>query len=82
MTSPWQEWKKKNIERQQSGAVSPVDFFNPDTEYASDELATHRYLMCSSCPSLIKATKQCKECGCFMNLKVKLASANCPLGKW
>ena len=82
MTTPWQEWKKKNAERQETGVVRPWDFFNPDTEYANEPLALERWNSCSKCPELIKVTSQCKSCGCFMKLKVKLEEANCPLGKW
>jgi hypothetical protein len=79
--SPWQEWKKKNAERQASGKVSPLDFVNPDTEYASIDEINARYAVCEQCPKLL-ASKQCKECGCFMPLKTKLLHASCPLSKW
>lgn len=62
--------------------VRPWDFLNPNTEYASDEVANKRFDACLGCDKLIKLTKQCKECGCFMNAKTKLAGATCPLGKW
>ena len=38
--------------------------------------------ICLGCDRLIKSTKQCKECGCFMNIKTQLPHASCPLGKW
>jgi hypothetical protein len=82
MTSPWQEWKKKNAERQASGRVSPVDFINPDTEYVPEDIAAERMQTCLDCPKLIRATHQCRECGCFMKIKTKLAAATCPLNKW
>lgn len=62
--------------------VKPWDFLNPKTEYAEEKLAKDRLSICYTCPQLIKATKQCKKCGCFMHLKTKLAEATCPLGKW
>jgi len=43
MTNPWQEWKKKNAERQATGVVRPWDVFNPDTEYADDPTALDRW---------------------------------------
>ncbi len=76
MTSAWQEYKKK------LGATRPWDALSPKTEYATEETATDRLAICEQCPSLIKLTSQCKECGCFMKLKVKLQKAACPLGKW
>jgi hypothetical protein len=65
-----------------SRAVRPWDLLNPKTEYAEEKLAKDRMSICMTCPQLIKATKQCKKCGCFMHLKTKLAEATCPLGKW
>ncbi len=82
MTSPWQEWKKKNLERQETGVVRPWDVVNPDTEYAAEDVAEARMQLCLDCPKLIPATHQCSECGCFMKLKTKLLHAKCPLNKW
>tara|TARA_Y100001963_G_C6462933_1_gene301015 strand:- start:148 stop:516 length:369 start_codon:yes stop_codon:yes gene_type:complete len=41
-----------------------------------------RWDECSSCEYLIKATNQCKKCGCFMKVKTKISTARCPIGKW
>ena len=74
--SAWQKYK------QNLGDTRPWDFVNPNTEYAPEELSTSRYEICKSCPELIKLTKQCKQCGCFMAAKTKLNNAVCPIGKW
>ena len=74
--SPWQQWKK-NL-----GETRPWDLINPNTQYASDVVATKRFDICKACPELIKATHQCKKCGCFMIAKTKLLAATCPIGKW
>jgi hypothetical protein len=73
--SAWQEYKKK------IGNSRPWDVLNP-TEYTDEETARQRMDICDACPRLLKATKQCKECGCFMVLKTKLKGAVCPIGKW
>ena len=57
------------------------DLFRPE-KHATEELAQERLSICEGCPELIKATKTCKECGCFMVAKTKLQAAECPLGKW
>lgn len=49
---------------------------------ATDEVAEERLAICNECPQLFKATMTCKECGCFMKAKSKLATAECPLKKW
>lgn len=74
--SAWQKYKE-NL-----GDTRPWDLINPETEWASDEVAEKRYAICKECPELIKLTKQCKKCGCFMAAKTKLEKATCPLEKW
>tara|TARA_B110000285_G_C15008635_1_gene555237 strand:- start:206 stop:460 length:255 start_codon:yes stop_codon:yes gene_type:complete len=76
MTSKWEDYKEK------LGDARPWDLVNPKTEYVSKDVAQERYDICKACPQLIKATKQCKECGCFMKVKTTLAHAECPLHKW
>lgn len=75
--SRWQEYLDN-----QKGAVKPWDLINPNTEWASEEEANKRYEICKGCPELMKMTKTCKKCGCFMKAKTKLQLAVCPLGKW
>ena len=72
----WQEYKKK------LGEARPWDVLNPNVERSSEVEAERRMSICQECPSLLKLTNQCKECGCVMNLKTKLEKATCPLGKW
>jgi len=74
--SAWNEYKKK------LGTTRPWDIINPNEEKVSDEEASKRFSICEECPELIKITKQCKQCGCFMKMKVKLKEAKCPIGKW
>jgi hypothetical protein len=74
--TPWQKYK------QNLGNTRPWDLVNVNTEYIDDKTASDRYMICRACPELIKLTKQCKKCGCFMNVKTKLSMATCPLGKW
>jgi|694.fasta_scaffold128036_3 hypothetical protein len=81
MGTAWEEWKKKNAAKQKQGIVSPIDFINPATEYASDEEKDRRYSICQDCPHLTVA-KTCTKCGCFMVAKTKLLNATCPENKW
>lgn len=48
---------------------------------APEDLQQARLAICESCPELT-TLKRCRQCGCFMGLKVKLKGAHCPLGKW
>ena len=74
MSSPWQEYRKKL-------SATPLGLVDRGS-YTSEYESQSRLDMCNECDSLIKLTKQCKECGCFMPLKVKLKNARCPLSKW
>ncbi len=65
-----------------SDNVKPWDLLKKDTSYVSEDIANSRYIICKSCPELIKLSKQCKKCGCFMAIKTKLEKATCPIGKW
>lgn len=54
---------------------------NPAT--VPTHIAEERLAICKACPQLTDLNR-CKECGCFMNIKTKLAMASCPLPekKW
>lgn len=41
-----------------------------------------RFDICKKCPRFFAPTGQCKECGCFMRVKARIKSQNCPIGKW
>jgi hypothetical protein len=50
--------------------------------WVGKETAQARFDACKSCEHLFKPTNTCKQCGCFMKLKVKIAEATCPVGNW
>ena len=58
---------------------------------APQELAEQRCEICKQCPHLLydevnpdtnKKDGRCTHCGCFMNVKVHYAVAECPIDKW
>ena len=67
---------------EENRTARPWDLFNKSLGRVETEIATQRLDICKQCPEYIKATHQCKECGCIMNLKTKLPHAACPLHKW
>ena len=77
MISELQKWK----EEFKKSNVKPWDVLNPELR-ADPKVGAERMTICEQCPQLIKGIKQCKECGCFMKVKVYLKDATCPLGKW
>ena len=57
----------------------------------TQEEAQRRWEICVECPHLLydevnpdtnKKDGRCTHCGCFMNVKVHYAVADCPIGKW
>ena len=74
--SLWEKYKD-NL-----GETRPWDLLDPSVERVTDNVAEERYSICLGCPELLKLTKQCKKCGCFMSVKTRLKNASCPIGKW
>ena len=50
--------------------------------FASDSQRLERLSICEDCDTYKASTRQCKECGCFMKVKTRIPSSQCPLGKW
>lgn len=51
----------------------------------SKTIREERWATCQGCPSLIKSSNRCSECGCFMLAKTWVAGDPkmlCPLKKW
>lgn len=49
---------------------------------ADAALIEKRLELCNSCDKIKSSINMCVECGCIVNLKVKLNIAKCPLDKW
>jgi hypothetical protein len=41
-----------------------------------------RLNICKTCNKFDPFLGRCKECGCFIKLKIWFANSSCPLGKW
>ena len=41
-----------------------------------------RFDICKICPEFFAPTAQCKQCGCFMKIKVLIPNQKCPLNNW
>ena len=60
------------------------------SKYVSKEEYRKRLELCNSCPDRLKATNgkslkktsRCPLCGCFISLKAKLSTENCPADDW
>jgi hypothetical protein len=49
---------------------------------APPEVANRRLKICNSCPYLLRRTRNCRKCACFVDAKTKYADQRCKLGKW
>lgn len=50
--------------------------------FLTNSEALERGKVCAACPDLNKKLWVCRNCGCFMKVKVRIPSAKCPKGKW
>jgi predicted Zn-ribbon and HTH transcriptional regulator len=67
--------------------MDPGNLINKAIVAAADLLAPEimveeRLAICNGCDKLFRPTMQCKKCGCFVKVKIKLAASECPIGKW
>ena len=50
--------------------------------FTSNEIRKERLNICRQCDDYFKPTGTCKDCGCFMKIKARLAPMGCSQGKW
>jgi len=50
--------------------------------FVPDEVYKDRITICKSCVYYFKPTGTCKDCGCFMKIKARLAPMECSQKKW
>lgn len=48
----------------------------------SKEKKQERLSICHSCEFYNSTLSQCKQCGCFLEIKTLWASEKCPIDKW
>ena len=50
--------------------------------FVPNEVYEDRIAICRECIFYFKPTGTCKDCGCFMKIKARLAPMGCSQGKW
>lgn len=45
-------------------------------------LVDKRKRICQTCQHLVKMTRQCGKCLCFIDLKTRMIDQTCPMDKW
>lgn len=88
------EIDKKNyptlIQQAKNAISSGIDYIKSGFKNSDEEEKQRRMEICTGntekgipqCPSYDKEQNRCRECGCFLNLKTRMESGSCPLGRW
>ena len=50
--------------------------------FVSSHVYKERLSICKTCELYVKSVRMCKDCGCFMPAKAKIANIRCPKDKW
>jgi hypothetical protein len=61
--------------------AKPWDLIN-GSKRSPEDIKNERLAICDTCEFFKHSTRQCRKCGCFMDLKSRLDKANCPMKKW
>lgn len=56
------------------------DLLRP-SKYVDQATIEARQKICNTCPDRTRLGR-CQHCGCFTNLKTRLTTEKCPVGKW
>lgn len=59
-----------------------VDHVESGFAMADEETYKARWDTCLACEKYDATTKTCMACGCFLAVKIRMATARCPIGKW
>jgi hypothetical protein len=51
-------------------------------KYVDEETRQQRREICNKCPRRNPKMDTCRMCGCFLKLKIKLATEECPERNW
>lgn len=49
---------------------------------ADDKIVDERNRTCELCEDFVDHSRKCRVCGCYMDLKMRLVAAKCPIDKW
>ena len=61
--------------------VAEMAAAEPVEDYAGDKLVAKRLEVCNACSHLIGGMT-CRDCGCFVQFRVRHKTASCINGKW
>jgi len=44
--------------------------------------AEERMKICMTCPQYVADENRCSLCGCYLRVKIRIATESCPINKW
>lgn len=59
-----------------------ADVIRGKIQFSEKTLAEERIIVCERCEHFKKISRQCGQCGCFVDAKVKFLHSGCPINKW
>lgn len=59
-----------------------VEHLSSQLPVLNEEQIKERKSICQECEFYEKFTNRCKQCGCWMVVKMRLPLAKCPIKKW
>lgn len=62
--------------------AATVQFFRGSLVVVSDEVQDYRFDICKPCDAYATGSNTCMDCGCNLEIKIMLASEQCPRKKW
>ena len=65
-----------------NAAATFADFVADGFALADDAEVARRLAICSTCEMFDADQQRCRQCGCHLSAKVKIAAAHCPLNLW
>lgn len=57
-------------------------YINSGQSEVSDRIFLDRINICKNCEHFNRLLTQCRECGCFLYIKARWSTEECPLGRW
>ena|SRR5579862_815334 len=71
------------VKQAKNAAVAGVRYAAGGFANVDDAVYEARLAVCHKCTEkYIPESKRCAACGCYVEIKARMASEDCPLGKW
>jgi hypothetical protein len=70
------------LEMAGSAAMAAAGFAASGFATSDDGEHARRLDICRKCDRYEADAGRCRECGCFVSLKARIAALDCPLGRW